>query len=379
MNSLTAINRQVRYIVVAAGLIVATIFAGVVPALVSAAQLTERSIALSSSSISATGVTYEVNFTSVGAAGAVVVDFCSDSPVLGETCTAPTGFSVTGATTPTAGFTEDVLDSNTIALVGTIAATTQITIEIDDVTNPSAAGPMYARMITYDNGTNAAAYTSTNRGSGFVDEGGAAISIYNTIGVSGAVLETMTFCVSAGTISEDCAGATTPVIELGETVGDVTALVPTAVSEGTIYTQISTNADTGAVVSIKSNAAGCGGLLRAGSPAECDIQPALNTGIAAGEAKFGVRTATATDTGLNAAGIFQPVTGSGYNNSTFALNYTVGDATGVTSVFGDPFLDTGDAPVNNKNMELTFGVSINNNTPAGLYSADLSLIATGKF
>jgi hypothetical protein len=30
-------------------------------------------------------------------------------------------------------------------------------------------------------------------------------------------------------------------------------------------------------------------------------------------------------------------------------------------------------------MKITFGASIANDTPAGKYSADLSLIATGKF
>ncbi len=80
-------------------------------------------------------------------------------------------------------------------------------------------------------------------------------------------------------------------------------------------------------------------------------------------------------------GTYQPVALSGYNNSTFALNFTSGanPSTGVTSTFGDPFLDTAGAPANNKNMQLTFGATIADNTPAGAYSTDLSLIATGKF
>lgn len=52
---------------------------------------------------------------------------------------------------------------------------------------------------------------------------------------------------------------------------------------------------------------------------------------------------------------------------------------GVTSPFGDRFLETAEAPANNKNMALTFGVAASNNTPAGNYSADLSLIAVGTF
>jgi len=199
------------------------------------------------------------------------------------------------------------------------------------------------------------------------------------------VLETLTFCVAGAEIEADCTNITVdPVLELGETVGDTVALSPGVVSEGSIYTQISTNAAGGVVVRLKSNATDCGGLLRAGAVAgTCDISPALNTDItpANDEAKFGVKTATATaTTGVtNASGTLAPASGSFYNNTTYALNYINGDATGITSTFGDPFLDTNDEPANNQNMQLTFGATVNNNTPAGIYSADLSLIAVGKF
>jgi hypothetical protein len=56
------------------------------------------------------------------------------------------------------------------------------------------------------------------------------------------------------------------------------------------------------------------------------------------------------------------------------------DATdGVTSPFGDRFLETAGGPANNKNMMLTFGVGTSNSTPAGTYSANLNLIAVGTF
>jgi hypothetical protein len=61
------------------------------------------------------------------------------------------------------------------------------------------------------------------------------------------------------------------------------------------------------------------------------------------------------------------------------MNYVSGDATGVTSTYGDPILNTAGAPANNQNMPLTFAASINNNTPAGDYSATLGLIASGTY
>lgn len=382
MKLIKLFNRRAGRIALSVALVLAT----VVPGLVSAAQVSERSISLSSSSVSATSVTYSVNFTSVAAAKAFVVDFCSNSPVIGEACTAPTDFTTASAGSTTAGFTSTTaLGTHAIKSVGTIGASTPITVDVTGITNPSTAGALYARIVTFDGvdaaaaETAAEAYTSAAPGVDKVDEGGVAISITPTVGVSGAVLESMTFCVSGATITADCAsaGATPPTLQLGETVGSTKALTTTAVSTGSVYTQISTNAVGGAVVRLKS-ATACGGMKRVGA-AVCDIAPALTGGVAAGEAKFGVKTATATDTGASPNGTFQPVTGSGYNDTTYALNYVSGDATGVTSTFGDPFLDTAAAPVNNKNIALTFGASIGNDTPAGLYSTNLSLIATGKF
>lgn len=98
----------------------------------------------------------------------------------------------------------------------------------------------------------------------------------------------------------------------------------------------------------------------------------MKTDIANGEAKFGAKiVATDPDAliGLN-----------DYNADTFVLNYNSTDqSTGVTSTYGDPFFSTDGAPVSNQNLQVVFGASVAPNTPAGNYSAGLSLIATGKF
>jgi hypothetical protein len=387
INSLKVLfDRQVVYLLVAAALLLMS----VVPAIAtSAAQLTERSIALSSSSKNVDDVTYEVTFTAPSAAGALVIDFCAESPMIGETCTGPVGMDANGATTGTSGYTIDdsgaADDANTVVLTSTIDADETVTVALANIDNPTNAGTIYARILTYATSGAAGAYTSGSPGS-FVDEGGAAIAITDSVGVSGAVLESMTFCVSKNTIDENCGGTlVAPTLQLGEDVGGVIALNPNDVHEGGIYTQISTNAVSGAIVSLKSDAAECGGLIRAGSEdAEegCGIGPALAAGIEPGEALFGVKTATATEVGDDANGAFRPYdSGSGayYNSTDFKLRYVDGDTDGITSTYGDQFLDTNGAPVNNMQMQLTFGASVSNQTPAGTYSAALSLIATGKF
>jgi hypothetical protein len=392
MNSFRVFSRQARRIVVTVAMLVASILPALTPALASADQVTTRSIALSSSVADASSVTYQVNFTSIQAAGAVVIDFCDDSPLLGSTCSAPSGFTVSGAT-PSAGFTKVGADTTAskITLTGTIGAASDISFTLSGVHNPTAAGPLYARIVTYVDGTAAHDYTSTVPGT-HLDDGGIALSMTDKIAVSAAVLESMTFCVSgedgsqANPITENCGGTLfAPVLKLGQDTGGVISLDSGDVYTGAVYTQLSTNASSGAIVSLKSNATGCGGLIRAGaaSPsAGCGIAPALAAGITAGQAKFGVKTATATGSGSNFNGTFRPYdSGSGayYSNSVYKMNWVSGDASGVTGTYGDPLLDTNGAPVNNMDMALTFGASAANNTPAGLYSADLNLIATGKF
>jgi len=380
-------ERQAGRSLAAFGIITALVVSAFVPIIASAEQLTERSIALSSSSQSAEDVTYTVNFTATSDAAAFVVDFCSDSPTVGVACGTPTGMVVTGATAETAGFTATGT-GHQIVVDGTIDVSTlaDISVEISGITNPSTVGPLYARIVTFTTTTAADAYTSTAPGddADVVDQGGLALSITNTIGVSAGVLESMTFCVANQVITKDCGNAATtghePTLKLGESAGNTVALTPNLVSSGDLYTQISTNAVSGAVVSLKSSTIGCGGLVRAGAPGSCDILPALAGDIAAGQAKFGVKTGPVTDSAtVTGTGTLRAANGSAYNDTTYTLNYVTGDASGITGPFGDPFLDTNDAPINNKNMQITFGASISNDTPAGNYSADLSMIATGKF
>lgn len=380
MGSFGVFTQRTGRLATLAALVTATLVQGLVPALASAAQVTDRSVELSSSSFKATNVSYRVNFTSVAAAGAFVVQFCSDTPLIGQSCAAPDGFTAVGVTTSTSGATiNGTATANKVVVADTIGAASNVQVALDNITNPNAAGPIYARIVTYDTAANAAAeYAAdgTSLGADSVDQGSVAISITDTVGVSGAVLESMTFCVAGGAISPDCdlTSNTPPTLKLGEDSGGVVALSAQAVSSGTIYTQISTNAASGAVVSLKSNAVDCGGLLRSSDKTVCNIGPAT-ADITQGNALFGVKTGAAVDDGAN--GKYDPV--GNYNASTYYMGFTTGNTAGVTSTYGDPILNTASKPANNLNMPLTFGASVSNNTPAGSYSADLSLIATGKF
>ena len=395
MTSLKNANRRVGSLFAVAALVLATITPGLVPAFASAAQLTERSVELSSSSKTSTGVEYKVTFTETTAgAGAVVLDFCSDSPLTDATCGVPAGFNVSAATA--SGFTPSALTAarnNARVFTGTLGGVgTPTAITVQGVTNPSDAGALYVRIATFDTEAHAQAYSSStaSTATGAVDQGSAAVSITDSVGVSAAVLETMTFCVSGIQIKGDnCTtteadnttptALTAPTLKLGEPTGGVIALDQSALSQGSIYTQLSTNAVGGAAVNLKSSN-NCGGLKRA-SVSTCDIVAANTTegNAAIGQARLGVAVDPA-DVAPGALGTYA-IAGGGspfYNLTDFKLNYTSGGASGVTSPFGDPVLAS-TSTISNKNAKITFAASVNAQTPAGLYSNDYSLIATGKY
>lgn len=365
-------------------LAVATLVLGLSAALAplaSAGQLVEKSISLSSSSAGAEGVSYSLGFKSVKAAEALVVDFCSNSPLVGQSCNAPAGLDVTAVSSETLGFSDTVaIDNNTLVATGAIAAGSEVAIKFDGLNNPTSSGTIYARLVTYDTKAHAQSYQSNSIGAGATDSGSVAMAITDTITFGVQVPETINFCISEQVIAENCSGVVVPDLQLGaEAEDDSYVLSSDMVSTDQIYTQLSTNALSGAVVRLTSSAAGCGGLLRTSDPSACDILPALGEDIQPGQAKFGVKTAASTGTGSNPSGVLQPFNGSVYNNNSFALNFVSDEASGVTSVYGDPFIDTNGQPANNQNMAITFGASISDQTPAGDYSTKLNLVVTGRY
>lgn len=384
MESLKGASNRITYAAIGLIASVAIVAVGLTA---SAAQITERSIELSNSSVSADNVNYQVTFMPVESASAFLLEFCSNTPIIGQSCDTPTDFDSSNASTTSADFSVSAAAVNRVAVSGPITGGNEVSVPVASIVNPSVSGAMYVRIVSFEEAAQATAQASSVDPvslEGAMDRGGAAVSITDTIGVSGTVLESLTFCASQELITDDCETTVNPVLRLGEVVGDTVALQPGVLSDGDIYIQLSTNASGGATVRLKSTATDCGGLLLAGATDECHILPALDTGIDAdaGDAKFGVDTTLLEDQENPSSGTLAPVVGSVYvdsEDSGFALGFSEDNQTGVTSPFGDLFLDTENAPANNQNMRLTFGASVNNDTPAGTYSTDVSLIAVGKF
>lgn len=375
MKSLRVFDGHLRYAVLAVTLVLAV----VAPAFASAAQLTTRSAALSSSSKAATGVSYNFKFTASTAEDEVVIQFCTNSPLIGEFCDAPAGINLASAAAGT-GVTSIISKTgNTLKLTAAVSASTN-DMTITGITNPSDAGTVYARILTYATG-GAASYSVTNAASTLgspVDQGSVAIAITDTVAVSGAVLEALTFCVSGADISADtdCSNSTAPILTLGDDVGNgVIALNPDDISTGDVFTKLSTNAVGGAVVSLKSTSgtSSCAGLALNGT-GDCNIAAAGTTGtFSAGAGKFGVKlTLPTTNDDSDNKGIIGVATG--YDTSDYRF-----DGTNIVGTYGDPLYNTSGGGVSNKDTKLTFGATAAPNTPAGKYSTSISLIATGTF
>lgn len=361
-------RHQAGRIVSLAGVLLATLLPAIAPVVASADTVTERSIALSSSATSKEA-TYNVVFTSPSNVTSLDLTFCTTPS---GTCTTPTGFSAVDAATTTTGYT--VATGATVQSVGVDVTTpgTDVDVELTGITNPSEAGVFYARINTY-----AAAYASHGTA---VNSGTVALSATDGFAVGGSVAETMTFCATdnGSTIGSGCTGT------LGAPDIDFGTLSTTPVT-GTIKTQISTNAVNGAVVSLKSDAVGCGGLVREGSTVSdsdkgCGIPPLTTpnttstlSGTAAAE--FGLQLGTLGGTTGTTAAI-----GSSYDTTHYYMGYNSTDeSTGVTSTYGDPVYNTSGAPISDGTADLTFGAVASNVTPAGTYKASFNLIATGTF
>lgn len=398
MKFIRSLDRRLTSAIACLGLFLASALPAVFPIAVYAqGTATVRSITMSSSVANAAGSTYRLQFkadTALDAGGGAIVEFCTNSPLISLTCTHPTGLTVagigtTGSTTPgTASDFDSSGDHATIKWVstGAISSGASVDVTFTNIHNPTAVGTFYARITTYKaaNMSGANAYTAAETPGSFEDEGGVALATTQAIGVTAYVRESLTFCVSGSgpAPTVNCGVTSDPSMTLGELQGDGSHVLDvTKISTGTDYAQLSTNASQGAVVNLKSSTTGCGGLIRQG-PSNCDIKPqaTASTGdVTAGSALFGIKFGTvadATGTGY-VAGSLLP-SGS-YGSSKYFLDYQVGDTGGVTGPYGSAFFNSGGAPVSNKNMPFTFGVSPSNATPAGIYTATLNLIATGTF
>lgn len=358
-------EKRAVYGFAAAFLFAATTFAFLSPGTVSAAQVTSRSIQMSSSTAGATGTTYQIAFTTATTAviQGIVVDFCDNTPLIGDaTCTAPTGFSITAspaiANMSLSGtWTAGQRNSNrtltvTNASGASVNSGVAISFELTTATNPTTDNhTFYARILTYTTpGGATTTYAPGSEGS-YTDYGGLAMSTGKVINITARVMESLAFCVYDASCGDD------PSMTLGH--GANMVLDTTAVDTDTATFSLSTNAQTGADVRLK------GGTLTSGAN-DIDAAGASAIAFSAGTEKFGVRVSTS---GTNIT------PDAPYNGASG--NYGL-DTANTSSTYGDEIADMS-GPTNSSVTVLTYAATASNTTAAGIYTTAHQLIATGRF
>jgi len=447
MKSIRLLDRRVGYTLSSIGLLLGVVAPAALPAFASADQMSARSVTMSSSVANDTSVSYNIKFTAANdidatasAEGGLIIGFCSNSPLTETACTMPAGFSTSGvgvavgsvkyagspaASDGTASSIDFTGVPNANSGVKWVAGDdytggTTFEITLTGIHNPSALGTFYVRVASYNAKTDLDSFTADDDLGTYQDDGAVALSTTSSIGVTAYVMESMTFCVSKGDVgntgdlfannpgdvavaqpSENCGAAeagcpstagcvVTPSMALGQITGPVTALDTTHVSTGSVYAQLSTNASGGAVVNLKSDAVGCGGLYRNGvsDAAHCGIGPQTSSGssaLVAGASLFGVTVGSSSAAPLTAggagtgSGTLQIANSSGYDATHPYINAVTNNSTGVTSTYGTPLLDTNGTQTSNLNIPVTFNAAISPTTAAGQYGANFNMIATGTF
>jgi len=372
--TLRSIAKRTSYLLVIAAFALAIVSA-VRPEPVSAyGLLGSRSIKMSSSANGATNTAYAVGFTTVTAGqtvGSVVIKFCANNPIMGDACTAPTGFNTNDATLSLnsqtgniTGLTIDAVAStvNVLVLTRTAGAVANgpVTFVLGNGTNNGLTNPtnsnvtFYARIMIFASST--PDVTTPSAENTATDAGGTAMSTANVLNVTAKVQETLVFCVYTGI---NCAAGGSAVA-LGDSNGVLSDTTVTYTSNANF--DLASNALGGVNVRLK------GGTLTSGaftidpySGAACSADSVLTS-----VERFGIRVSTA-GAGQTASAPYNCLAG----NHGF-------DVASTNTTYGNPMVTTaGATDKSTSNLELAAKAA--GTTEAGIYTSTLQLIATATY
>jgi hypothetical protein len=282
MISLTTLRRRVPTLAAALGLLAATAVPAVLgPRTVSAAQVTNRRINISTSVVGATGVTYDVQFRPVSSTAiqGIVIDFCQNSPLVGLACdtdegvaNAPGAGSISVAHTggpytfnveDNTGATNKLILTRAAGMAVDTAANVTFSFTANNPTgtsgNPNAPGSFYGRIITFADDADALTYDSSSTGANNpgdkLDDGGVALSTARQLTVEARVQEVLEFCVGALLASENPQNCTVGPMTTGSTTVDLGVIDSTTESVSPVAAANGGNERTGAMI-IRTNAFG---------------------------------------------------------------------------------------------------------------------------
>jgi hypothetical protein len=390
------------------GIVLIVAFASLLTVMLSrnaeAAQITARSVTISSGVPSATSVTYTYGFTLPTAGNVQSIQFQACTTAVG-TCTGPTGQNINLGTeasrsgwsnattfTKSAGGGTCTAANNVLCISRTAVASESgaKTLGWNTQTNPSTANSsFFIRITTYSD----TGWTTS------VDTGTVASAVVQTLTVNAAVAEVLNFCVGSTTVND----ATT-------TVGaDCSAVSGSDNKNG--VAMIRTNAASGAVVSydsIQQSGSNQLGTLRI-SGASCNASSAVLTDqciraigttqatITAGAENFGMTVgaincgSVSSYTCTFSAGTYNLTRDASYDGNGTNTYTTDSGAVGGTTNQGYAWDDGGTARtiassaasatkvIDDEALILKFAATPSITTPFGLYAAQADFIAVPTY
>jgi hypothetical protein len=341
--------------------IVSFIIASVPFQSVSAAQLTERKVTISSSEAGGTAVGYTFNFTPAASTAiqSVNIDFCTTASGAcdpGTPTGVPTGLDTTGAAidgTPTGlgtggTWTGSFATNGRLRITNSSSAgsASAATVAFSGLTNPTTTNESYyMRITTYSDD----AYTTA------IDTGTVAASTANQITVSASVDETLTFCTGTSDITtSSCAGATGSSVGLG-------SLTPSTTGTGTSQMGAATNAGSGYAVTV------AGSTLTSG--ANTITAMGTSTTSSQGSEQFGMNLVanTTPSVGQNPDGAGSATAATGYGTAD-NFKFTSGD-TVASNAGADDF----------RRFTVSYMANVGNTTEPGTYQTTLTYVCTATF
>ena len=413
MSFINVVARKTRLLhFTTIGLVIAALMAGILNPLFNsgqtayAAQLTTRSVAISTSKTSATA-TYIISFTTPATTniGSIIIQACT-TPL--STCTAPTGMTMNAGTTGTwtgtsaTNFTRTASTTGTCTVganqwCGTRTAASETagakTLTLAGLTNPSTLGSFYLRITTLSD----AAYATA------VDNGVVASSTANQLTVSARIQEILTFCVGTTAVNDatttpgvDCSAISGTAIDIGVLDSGSINLSPVNTNGGSNTNGIAmvrTNAQNGVTISYFAEQDTSSGAFKVAGQScsgtvttdQCiNSQGATQGTFTAGTEKFGMTIAavncvsTTSYTCAFTSGTYKLVRDTDYDG-------TGGNTYGTTQ--GYAWLDNGTSTViassstvvDDEALILRFAATPSITTPTGAYTVTSTYVATATF
>lgn len=351
------INHSTKRALSSVALVLLLAVAGLGPLHVSADQLTDRKLTISTSQGN-TAATWAFTFTPsvTTALNGMAFEVC-DAP--SGSCVAPNGWTNAGSAFGSltydgdgqggwtldnaSGFLRIKNNSSAVTVDGPVVAT------FNTVTNPDTINEtFYVRIITY----------TGDEFTGALDSGVVAASTTQQITLTGTMDEALMFCVGTSITDEDCGTITGSSINLGN-------FSPSAASSGTSVMAASTNGLSGYAITVNGSTLTCGSCSGSPTIAALGSQTASSTG----SAQFGLNLKDNATPNVGAE-----KTGGGSAAAT--ANY--GTADQFRFVSGDSVASAA-GPTNANKFTVSYLVNVPGVQAAGIYTATMTYIATATY